>query len=158
MNFCKEMNFQLMKLSKKILKLWMLLLFPCLGTIPVPSAPFLWLHRGSIVPPLHCPYDGLYAILLRGPSSFTIRVGSRDEIVSVSHLKACTEANATSGSPQRHGRPPGKHKGGPTTTKQVSFSDPLVSSPSFPVPPQNSLGTVFLPGEEVFAHPGPAVL
>ncbi len=46
--------------------------------------------------------------------------------------------------------------GGPATTKRVSLSDPLVSSPSFPAPPRDGLGTVFLPGEEVFACPRPA--
>jgi hypothetical protein len=45
---------------------------------------------------------------------------------------------------------------GLAATKRVSFSDPLVSSPSSPAPPRDGPGTVFLPGEEVFARPGPA--
>ncbi len=60
------------------------------------------------------------------------------------------------GSPRCRSRPPGPHPGGLAATKRVSFSDPLVSSPSSPVPPQNGPGTVFLPGEEVFARLGPA--
>jgi hypothetical protein len=46
---------------------------------------------------------------------------------------------------------------GLATTKRVSFSDPLVSSPSSSLaPPCDSPETVFLPGEEVSACPGPA--
>jgi hypothetical protein len=117
-------------------------------------APFVWLHCGSVL--LHRPYDGPYAVLRQGPCSF-IRVGSRDEIVSVSRLKACTEADATPGSPRLHGQLPGKRPGGPATTKQVSFADPLVSPPSSPAPLRDFPETVFLPGEEVFARPGPVV-
>jgi hypothetical protein len=58
-------------------------------------APFIWLCRSGVVPPLHSPYDCPYTVVRQGPRSFTIRVGSRDEIVSVSHLKTCTEAEAT---------------------------------------------------------------
>jgi hypothetical protein len=61
-------------------------------------APFIWLHHGGIVPPLHHPYDSPYTFLQRGPCSFTIRVGLRDEIISVSRLKACMEADAMPGS------------------------------------------------------------
>jgi hypothetical protein len=97
------------------------------------------------------------SLLRRGPRSFTIRVGSRDEVVAVSRFKACTAAEATPGSPRRRGRPPGSRPGGLTATKRFLFSDPLVSSPSSSsAPPRDGPGTVFLPGEEVFAHPGPA--
>jgi hypothetical protein len=120
------------------------------------SAPLVLVHRGGLVPPLQPLYDDPYVVLHRGPRSFTIRVGSRDEVVAVSHLKACTAANATPGSPHRRGRLPGSHPGGPAATKRVSFSDPLVSSTSLPVPPRDGPGTVFIPGKEVFARPGPA--
>jgi hypothetical protein len=70
------------------------------------SAPLVWVRRGGLVPPLQLLYDGPYAVLRRGPHSFTIRVGSRDEVVAVSRLKACTAADATPGSPRRRGRPP----------------------------------------------------
>jgi hypothetical protein len=53
-------------------------------------------------------------------------------------------------------RPLGSHPGGPAATKRVSFSDPLVFSPSPLAPPRDGPGTVFLPGEEVFACQGPA--
>jgi hypothetical protein len=65
-------------------------------------------------------------------------------VVAVSRLKACTVADATPGSPRL------------AATKRVSFSDPLVSSPSTLAPPPDGPGTVLLPGEEVFARPGPA--
>jgi hypothetical protein len=120
------------------------------------SAPLVWVHRGGLVPPLQLLYDSPYSVLRHSPRSFTIRVGSWDEVVAVSRLKACTAVDATPGSPCHRGRPPGLHPGGLAATKQVSFSDPLVSSPSPPAPPQNGPGTVFLPGEEVFARPGPA--
>ena len=121
------------------------------------SAPLVWVRRGGLVPPLQPLYDGPYAVLRRGPRSFTIRVGSRDEVVAVSRLKACTAADATPGSPRRRGRPPGSRPGSLAATKRVSFSDPLVSSPSSSLaPPRDGPGTVFLPGEEVFARPGPA--
>jgi hypothetical protein len=109
------------------------------------SAPLIWVRRG-----------GIYTVLRRGPRSFTIRVGSRNEVIAINHLKACTAADATSGSPRHRGRLPGSHPGGPAATKRVSFSDPLVSTPSSLAPPRDGPGTVFLPGEEVFARPGPA--
>ncbi len=113
---------------------------------------------GELSPPFQLLYDGPYAVLRRGPRSFTIRVGSRDKVVAVNCLKACTAADAKPGSPCRSGRPPGLLPGGLTATKRVSFSDPLVSLPSPSlVPPRGGPRTIFLPSEEVFAHPGLAV-
>jgi hypothetical protein len=120
------------------------------------SAPLVWVRRGGVIPPLQQLYNGPYTVLHRGLCSFTIRVGPRDEVIAVSRLKACMAADVTPGSPRRRGRPPGSQPGGPAATKLVSFSDPLVSTPSFPAPPRDGPGTVFLPGKEVFARPGPA--
>jgi hypothetical protein len=120
------------------------------------SAPLVWVRQCGLVPPLQPLYDSPYAVLRRGPRSFTIRVGSRDEVVVVSRLKACMAADAAPGSPRCCGRPPGSQPGGPAATKRVSFSDPLVSSPSPLALPRDGPGTVFLPGEEVLARPGPA--
>jgi hypothetical protein len=157
-------------LSKNLPKPCMFLLLPCLGTIPstelpselpaelpaeLLSAPLVWVRRGGLVPPLQPLYDGPYAVLRRGPRSFTVRVGSQDEVVAVSRLKACTAADATPGSPCHRGRPPGSRPGNLAATKPVSFSGPLVSSPSSSLaPPRDGPGTVFLPGEEVFARLG----
>ncbi len=99
------------------------------------SAPLVWVCRGGLIPPLQPLYNSPYAVLHRGPRSFTIRVGSRDEVVAVSHLKACTAADAMPGSPHRHGRPQGSHPGSLVATKRVLFSDPLVSSPSSSLAP-----------------------
>jgi hypothetical protein len=94
------------------------------------SAPLIWVCRGSLVPPLQPLYDSPYAVLRCSPVSFTIRVGSRDEVVAVSHLKACTAADTAPDSLRRRGRLPGSRPGSLAATKRVSFSDPLFSSPS----------------------------
>jgi hypothetical protein len=140
----------------------------CLGTIlalscppscqlscsPPPSSGSVgaaWFH------PLQPLYDGPCAVLHQGPRSFTVQVGSRYEVVALSRLKACMAVDATPGSPCRRGRPPVSRPGGLVATKGVSFSDPLVYSPSpSSAPPRDGPGTVFLPSEEVFARPGPA--
>ncbi len=142
----------------------------CLGTIlalscptscqpscsPTPSFGSVgaaWFHpfsRSTMAPTRSC------AVVLRcGPRSFTIRVGSRDEVITVSCLKASMAADATPSSLRHHGRPLGSRPGGLAATKRVSFSDLLVSSPSpTSALPQDGPGTIFLPGEEVFACPG----
>jgi hypothetical protein len=91
------------------------------------SAPLVWVCWGGLVPPLQPLYDGSYAVL----HCHTMPV-----------------------SPHRCGRPQGSRPGGLAATKRVLFSDPLVSSPSSSAPPRDGPGTVFLPGEEVFARPG----
>ncbi len=154
MNFYKMMNFQLTPLSKNFLKSCMFLPLLCLGTILAPTCPAscqpscspptssgsvgaAWFHPFScstMAPMRSCTT----APLLHHP------IGSRDEVVAL----------AADDAP---GRPLGSRPGGLAATKRVSFSDPLVSSPSPSlVPPRNGPGTIFLPGEEVFARPGPA--
>jgi hypothetical protein len=105
------------------------------------------------MPPLWPLYDGPYAVIRRGGRSFTLQIGSREEIVAVSRLKACTTADTVPGSPLRRGRPPGKRLGGSAAAKWVTFQHPLVTTPST-APPQNGPGTVFLPSAEVFCTPG----
>ena len=83
------------------------------------SAPLVWVRRGGVVPPLQPLYDGPYTVLRRGLRSFTIRVGTRDEVIAVSRLKAYTAADATPGSPRRCGRLPGSCPGGLAATKRV---------------------------------------
>jgi hypothetical protein len=52
------------------------------------STSLVWVRRGGVIPPLQALYDDPYTVLRRGPRSFTIRVGSRDEVIAVSCLKA----------------------------------------------------------------------
>jgi hypothetical protein len=145
----------------------MFLLLLCLGTILALTCPVscqlscpLPPHLGPTRRPGSTPSAALrrpLAVLRRGPRSFTIRVGSRDKVVAVSRLKACTAGDAMPDSPRRRGRPPGSRLGDFAATKRVLFSDPLVSSPSSsPVPPRDGPGNVFQPGDEVFVRPGPA--
>jgi hypothetical protein len=54
------------------------------------------------LPPLRLLYDGPYTVIRCGGRSFT-QHGSREEVVAVSRLKACTTADATPGSPSRRG-------------------------------------------------------
>jgi hypothetical protein len=117
------------------------------------STPLVWIRRGGAVPPLRPLYDGPYAVIHRGGRSFTLQIGSREEIVAVSCLKACTTVDVALGSPLRCGRPPGKRPGGCAAAKRVTFQHPLVSTPST-APLRNGPGTVFLPSAEVFARPG----
>jgi hypothetical protein len=152
-----------MLLSRICQKPCMFLLFLCLGTILAPS------YRRSCQatsspPPLSGPVGALSShpfscsttapmpSCAAAPCSFTIRVRSRDEVITVSRLKACTAADATPGSLHRCGRPTGSHPGGPAATNQVSFSDPLVSSPSPLVLPRDSPGTIFPYPARRFLH------
>ncbi len=59
------------------------------------SGPLVWVRRGGVIPPLQPLYNGPYAVLCRGPRSFTIWVGSWDKVIAVNCLKACTAADAT---------------------------------------------------------------
>ncbi len=139
----------------------------CLGAILAPTCPASYQpscspppSSGSVGAAWFHPFSRSTTAPIRGPAPrpplFTVRVGSHDEVVAVSHLKACTAADATPGSLRCHGRLPGSRPGGLAATKQVLFLDPLVSSPSpSSTLPCDSPGTVFLPGEEVFARPGP---
>ncbi len=63
------------------------------------SAHLIWVQQDGVVPPLHPLYDGSYAVLCGGPRAFTLQVGLQEEIIAISHLKACTAMNATPGSP-----------------------------------------------------------
>ncbi len=133
----------------------------CLGTIlaltcpasclpscsPPPLSGYVkaaWFHpfsRSTTAPTQSCA---------AAPRSFTIRVGSRDKVVAISRLKACTAADATPGSPRCRGRLPGSRPSSLAAGKRVSFSDPLVSSPSpSSALPHDGPGTVFVPGKEV---------
>jgi len=118
-------------------------------------AHLIWVHRDIVRAPLQRPY----AVVARGLRAFTIQVGMRDKIISVAGLKPCTDAAAEAGLPQRRGWPPQRARYPPPTsaTRRVTFSDPLVSTPSQrpQALPRVSPGTGFvLPRGEVLVRPG----
>jgi hypothetical protein len=148
--------------------LCMFLLLLCLGTILAPTCPVscqpscsLPPSSGSVGAAWFHPFSRFTTAPMRSCAAAPApspSVGSRDKVVAISCLKACTAAGATPGSLHRRGRPLVSHPGSHATTKRVSFSDPLVSSPSSSLAlPRDGPGTVFLPSKEVFARPGPAV-
>jgi hypothetical protein len=61
------------------------------------SAQLVWVRRGGAVPLLRPLYDGPYAVICRGGRSFTLQIGSWEEVVAVSRLKACTTEDAALG-------------------------------------------------------------
>ncbi len=65
------------------------------------SAWLVWVRCGGTVPPLRLLYDSPYAVIHRGSRSFMLRIGSTEEFVAVSRLKACTTTDAAPGSPRR---------------------------------------------------------
>jgi hypothetical protein len=85
------------------------------------SAPLRWVCQGGVIPPLQPLCDGPYAVLHHDPCSFTIPVRSRDEVIAVSRLKACTEADAMPGNLRCPSRPLGSSPGGPATTKSLVY-------------------------------------
>jgi hypothetical protein len=131
--------------STKI-NLWMLLRFLRPDTIRVTSCPANS-QLISSAPILSgfgaaaCGPSSLHQPLRRGPlaHAFTLQVGLQEEIIAVSRLKACMAVESMHGSPRCRSRPRGPgatatpavaHPGIPAATKRVSFSDPLVASPS----------------------------
>ena len=153
----------------------MLLFFLCLRTIPARngqtscqttlSAPASSGSAATPSAPLQRPYDSPYAVVTRGLRAFTIRVGARDEIISVARLKPCTDAVAEPGLLRRRGQLPkaavvgqipAANRGDQPAPRRDTFSDPLVSTPSQrpQAPPRASQGTGFvLPRGEVFCPP-----
>ncbi len=128
-------------LSKIFNKLWMPLLLLCLGTIlasscqlsssPPPSSGFVvaaWPHLFTRSMKVHTPF---YAVA-PAPSPSESRHETRS--LPSAALRPARQRTAEPGSPRRNSRPPGSLPGGLAATKQVSFSDPLVSSPSSLVP------------------------
>jgi hypothetical protein len=93
---------------------------------------------------LECPKRSLPVVERNLIPTFSLNFAkcfhtSKQQLIPLSQTaqsKDCTTASrtcfadATPGSPCRCGRPPGLHPGSPAATKRVSFSEPLVSSPS----------------------------
>jgi hypothetical protein len=85
------------------------------------SAQLVWVRCGSAVLPLWPLYDSPYSVIHRGGRCFTLQIGIREEVVAISHLKACTTADAVPGNPWRRGRPPGKRQAFPPRLSAQAF-------------------------------------
>ena len=70
------------------------------------DASHVLVRRDGHVPPLAPLYDGPYAALRRSMQYFTIQMGSREEVVSTSRLKACHTPDVVAAAPRRRGHPP----------------------------------------------------
>ena len=70
------------------------------------SAPTVFVRRDGHVPPLTPLYDGPFTVLRRSAQFFKIRIGTREETVSTSRLKPCSDPDAAVAQPRRRGRPP----------------------------------------------------
>ena len=86
---------------------------PITGPQPSPDPPkglsaasFVFVRRGAPGPPLSPLYDGPYQVLASGPKFFTLKVGDRQDTVSVDRLKPCLATEVTPASPPLRGRPP----------------------------------------------------
>ncbi len=131
----------------------MLLLFPCPGTIPAPSC---WpsCQTSCCAPTL----SGCAAAASSHLSTAPTQSCSVDP-PPLHHQppQGLHGSGPLAGSSQHRCWLPGKHPGGPAAIKRVSFTNPLVSSPSpSQAPPSNSPGTVFLVAEWFFVFPGQA--
>ncbi len=160
MNFCKTKKCQLMLLFKNFSKTLHVPAVSLPGHNSSAQPPdelpgdLIWVRWGGVIPPLQPLYNGPYAVLRRGPRSFTILVGSR--------TRSSPSAASRLARPRSHAWQPALARQTARFAPRRScrnqeglISDPLVSSPSPPALPRDGPGTIFLPGEEVFARPGP---
>jgi transposase InsO family protein len=69
------------------------------------GADYVYVRRDGHVPALGDLYVGPYHVLHRGPKAFRLRVGLREEVISVDRLKACLAVNPIPGVPAARGRP-----------------------------------------------------
>jgi transposase InsO family protein len=71
------------------------------------SAEHVYVRRGGVLPPLSPQYMGPYAVLQRRPKFFLLKIGDRQEAVSVDRLKPhLGKAEVLPAPPPRRGRPP----------------------------------------------------
>jgi hypothetical protein len=60
---------------------------PASPPVSLAAAELVYVQRGGSLPPLSPPYAGPFRVLRRGPKFFTLRMGQREETVSVDRLK-----------------------------------------------------------------------
>ena len=71
------------------------------------SSEYVFVKRLAHAPPLSSQYLGPYKVLERKVNTFKIRVGDKDDLISVFRLKPCfSEGPVQPGIPPRRGRPP----------------------------------------------------
>ena len=79
---------------------------PAEPPVALKEAAMVYVRRGGSLPPLTPPYDGPYEVLERHPKFFKLRVGEREETISVDRLKPHLGAPAPEpAEPRRRGRP-----------------------------------------------------
>ncbi len=66
----------------------------------------MYVRRGGTTPPLTPPYAGPYEVLEPGEKTFLIRIGNREDRVSVDRLKPhLGKEPVQPAAPRRHGQP-----------------------------------------------------
>jgi hypothetical protein len=113
------------------------------------SAPLVWVRRGGLIPPLQPLYDSPYAVLRCPPAPSPSESGRMMRWLPSAALRLARP------------RTPRLAARIAAADRQVRAQEvlPQPSGSRFsssPAPPRNGPRTVFLPGEEVFARPGPA--
>jgi hypothetical protein len=69
-------------------------------------ATHVYVLQGGVIPTLAPRYQGPYLVLEKGPKSFRLAIGAREEVVSVDRLKPHTgDTPVTAAQPPRRGRP-----------------------------------------------------
>jgi hypothetical protein len=109
------------------------------------SAPLVWVRQGGLVPPLSRSTTAPTRSCATAPTPSPSESGHGTRWSSYAALRLARQRTPWLAACIAE-------------TKRVSFSDPLVSSPSSAALPRDGPKTVFLPGEEVFARPGPVAL
>jgi cleavage and polyadenylation specificity factor subunit 1 len=70
------------------------------------TAEFVYVRRGGVGPPLAPPYAGPYQVIARQPKFFKLKMGGKEEVVSIDRLKPHLGPSPVDpASPPRRGRP-----------------------------------------------------
>jgi hypothetical protein len=94
------------------------------------SAKFVFVRRDGYRKPLQPPYDGPYKVTEAGNKTFKLKIGNREETVSIDRLKPAhldIDSPVQVAQPPRRGRPP---LAPPPTPQQVRPASPLDPTPA----------------------------
>ena len=69
------------------------------------SGDFVFVRQREPGPPLLPLYDSPYRVVSRGPQTFTLQLGGRQEAVTVDRLKPCLATKVTPAAPPSRGHP-----------------------------------------------------